>query len=153
MMRDLRKLKGQGGLTMIEIIAVLLIIGIITAIAISRMSNRSDYDLPSQVEVIKNHLRYAQTRAMNTDTVWGITFDSQTTYYLFQGAGNTTPVPIPGENATKVNLTVKKSSLKITSNTPQTITFNAYGSPGSTTLTVGTTGGSITVTKNTGFIP
>jgi hypothetical protein len=59
---------------------------------------------------------------------------------------------MPGEDAATVSLTTKKSGLTISS-APQRITFDGYGSPGTTTLTVTTNGGNITVTKNTGFIP
>lgn len=137
---------------MIEIIVVLLIIGIISAIAISRMSGTDAYDLASQLDVVKGHLRLAQARSMGTSSEWGINFDSATTYYLFQGAGSTTPVQIAGEDSTTVSLTARNSGLTITS-APQRITFDAYGSPGTATITISTNGGNITVTKNTGFIP
>jgi len=143
---------GESGFTMIEIIAVLLIIGIIAVVVVSRMSKTSDYDLASQVEVVKAHLRLAQSRAMSSSSPWGININSTKTYYLFKGDAPATPVQLLGENNATVSLTTKQSGLVITS-APQTITFDAYGSPGATTLTVNTNGGNITVTKNTGFIP
>ncbi len=144
---------GKRGFTMLEIIAVLLILGIIAAVVASRMANTAAYDLSSQVEVLKAHLRLAQSRAMGSGSPWGINFVTSTTYYLFEGNGSTTPVQLPGEDNATVNLTTKKSGLTIGS-APQRITFDAYGSPGATTLTVTTNGGvNITVTKNTGFIP
>ena len=154
MKRALRQAEGQCGFTMIELIAVLLIIGIIATVAAVRMSNTKPYDLASQVEVVKNHLRYAQVRAMNTNTYpnWGINFDSATTYYLFQRTGSNTRVLIPGENDATVDLVAKKSALTIT--TGGRVTFDSYGSPGSANdITIATNGGTITVTKNTGFIP
>lgn len=142
----------KGGFTMIEVVAALLIIGIISAVAVTRMMSTSAYDLSSELEVVKNHLRYAQIRAMNTDSVWGINFTSSTTYYLFQGANSPTAVLLPGENTTTVNL-APKSALQITPPSGGRVTFDSYGSPGGTTITIGTTGGTITVEKNTGFIP
>ena len=150
MKRTVRNSFGKGGFTLIEVVAVLLILGIVAAVVAVRMSDTSAYDLASQVEVVKNHLRYAQIRAMNTDTVWGINFTGPTTYYLFKGAD--TKVLLPGEDSTIINLAAKKSGLTITSGA-QTITFDAYGSPGSATITIATSGGTITVTQNTGFIP
>jgi prepilin-type N-terminal cleavage/methylation domain-containing protein len=141
------------GFTLIEIIAVLIILAIISAVAVPRIIGTSDSDLSSQVEVVKNHIRYAQTRAMNTDAQWGINFSSATTYYLFQGVGSTTPVLLPGEDNATVNLTTKKSALTITPPTGGSVTFDSYGSPGSATTTITTNGGTITVTRNTGFIP
>jgi len=147
-----RRTIGKTGFTMIEIVAVLLILGIITAVVVSRMANTTAYDLSSQMEVLKAHLRLAQSRAMGSSSPWGINFATSTTYYLFQGTGSTTPVLILGEDNATVDLTIKKSGLTIGS-TPQRITFDAYGSPGTTTITVTTNGGNITVTKGTGFIP
>jgi len=153
MKRTVRTAFGKGGFTMIEAIVVLVILGIFAAVVAVRMSDTSAYDLSSQVEVVKNHLRYAQIRAMNTDTVWGINFTSATTYYLFQGVGSATPVLIPGEDSVTIDLTAKKSGLTITPPTGGRVTFDSYGSPGSATIAIATNGGTITVTQNTGFIP
>jgi MSHA pilin protein MshC len=147
-----KKIKNQHGFTMIEVISVLIIIGIIAAVAIIRMTNTSEFDLASQVEVIKGHLRLAQSRAMGTGSPWGINFNTATTYHLFQGSATTTPVLLLGEDNVTVNLTAKKSKLSITS-APLVITFDAYGSPGSNTINLVTSAGNITITGNTGFIP
>ncbi|PKN52249.1 MAG: hypothetical protein CVU55_08160 [Deltaproteobacteria bacterium HGW-Deltaproteobacteria-13] len=169
MKRAVKQINGHGGFTMIEVISVLVIIGIIAVVAIVRMTSTANYDLASQVEVVKAHLRLAQVRAMNSGTInnpstyWGINF-SATSYYLFKGVGSTTPVLIPGENDATVNLTTKKSRLTIT---PNIIIFDAYGSPVDTSgipvtanITLATNCGNITpncgaitITKNSGFIP
>ena len=148
----MRRIIGNAGFTMIEIVAVILILGIIAAVVGSRMTDTAAYDLSSQREVVKAHLRLAQSRAMSSGSPWGINFATSTTYYLFQGDGSTTPVQLLGEDNATVSLTTKNSGLTISS-TPQRITFDSYGSPGTTTVTVTTSGGNITVTKNTGFIP
>jgi MSHA pilin protein MshC len=142
----------QDGFTMVEIIAVLLILAILATVVISRMSGTGSYDLASQVDVLKAQLRLAQARAMGTSRPWGINFASTTTYYLFDGVGSTTPVQIPEEESATVDLAAKGSALTVGS-APQRITFDAYGSPGTATLTVTTSGGNITITKNTGYIP
>jgi len=152
MKRTLRQAVGNGGFTMIEVISVFVIIGIISAVAISKMSNTTAYDYSSQLEVIKGHLRLAQSRALGSGSPWGINFTSSTTYNLFNGTATTTAIQLLGEDNATVNLTKKKSALRITS-APQTITFDAYGSPGTATITVQTNAGNITVTENTGYIP
>lgn len=158
MKRALRQSVGKDGFTMIEVIAVLVILGILSAVVAVKMSGTSAVDLASQVEAVKGHLRYAQTRAMNSNmVVWGINFNSTTSYYLFQGVGSTTAVQLPGEASATISLTAKKSELTIT---PVRVTFNEFGSPcdaSGTPLTadaaVTTSGGTITIKKNTGFIP
>lgn len=143
------------GFSLVEVITVLIVIGIVAAFVIVRMMDTSTADLTSQVDVIKNHLRYAQSRAMATASPWGVTFATGKTYFLFKGSAPSTPVVFPGEDNATVDLSAKKSALTITSASaaPQTITYDAYGSPGNTTITVTTNGGNIIVTKNTGFIP
>lgn len=144
--------RGTGGFTMIEIISVLIIIGIVTTVVIVRLNNTRDYDLVSQLEVVKAHLRLAQIRAMSSSSSYGINFNSATTYYLFNADAPATQILIPGENDPTVTLTSKKTSLSISS-APHVISFDSFGSPGSNTITITTNAGNITITKNTGFIP
>ncbi len=152
MKRTVRTAFGQGGFTLIEVVAILLVLGILAAVAVVRISDTGQSDLISQVDVIKTHLRYAQNRAMTTGSPWGVTFSAGgKTYFLFDGTDPSTPVLFLGEENETVSLTVKKSALTITS-APQTITFDGYGSSGGANITVTTNGGNIVVTKNTGFI-
>ena len=142
--------QNQRGFTIIEVIAVLVIIGIIAVFAVVQFSATTSYDLASQMEAVKAHLRLAQQRALASGSPWGINFNS-TTYYLFNNTAPTTPVQLPGVDGATVSLS-GKSSLTITS-APQTVTFDGYGSPGAANVIVTTNGGNITVTQNTGFIP
>jgi len=139
------------GFTMLEVIAVLVIIGIIAAVAIARIGTTAAYTLDSQAEVVKNHLRYAQSRAMATGNVWGINFTSGTTYHLFQGTATGVALQILGENSPTVD--ISGSGLVITPPSPPTVAFDGYGSPGATTIPIATNGKTITVTRNTGYIP
>ena len=155
MIRKLKNKHNHQGFTMIEVIAVLIIVGILAVVAAVKMSNTSDFDLASQLEVVKGHLRLAQAKALGSGSNWGINFTNSTTYYMHQATAPSTPVLMIGENNATVDLSTKKSALRITSATsaPQQIEFDAFGSAGATTLTVATNGGNITITKNTGFIP
>jgi len=139
-------INSKQGFTLIEIIAVLLILSVMTAVAISNMGSSTDaVKLQAEADMIKSHLRYAQSRAMNSDSNWGIRFVTTKTYQLFKGTSATLKT-LPGENSTTVTL----STLQVT---PATVTFNNLGSPDTTT--VSTTPGAYTITlnANTGFIP
>jgi MSHA pilin protein MshC len=58
--------KNNNGFTMLEVIAVLIILGIITAFVVSRgINNRAE--LSSENEITKAHLRYAQCMALAND--------------------------------------------------------------------------------------
>ena len=157
---------------MIEIIAVLLVISIIGAAAvISGGYSTSDYDLTSQTEIIKGHLRYAQARAMNTDIVWGIDFSSATTYSLFKyTGGSNVPVDLPGEASSTVVFQDGNGNPTGMTVTVATVSFDSRGKPytgeppaqtlqnegdGWRTITLSYEGGTetIRITNNTGFIP
>jgi prepilin-type N-terminal cleavage/methylation domain-containing protein len=139
----------EKGFTFLEVIAVIIIIGIIGAIALSRVSSTVNYGRIGEWDKVKGHLRYAQGRAIRTDSTWGIRFNSATTYWLFQNV-DTNQIRITGEDQDAIPVTL--SQLSVTS-APQTITFDRFGSPGAADITVATSGGNITVTANTGFIP
>jgi len=158
-------LKQNKGFTLIETIAVLVILGIVAAVTISRGMN-TEIDLVAQTEAIRTHLRYAQTRAMATDVsiasapTWGLrTNAGGTGYWLYDQNG--TAVSLPGENNTAISL----ANIGLTALTPFNISFNDWGVPfnGTTgaaltadfTITVsdGTDTRTITITQVTGFIP
>ena len=60
------------GFTLIEIITVLLVISIVSAVIVNRLMDTS-VELIAQTDVIKTHLRYAQSRAMSSNAYGGFT--------------------------------------------------------------------------------
>lgn len=155
--------RDQMGFTPLEVLVVLIIIGIISVIVIGR-SDIGQTDLLAQTEVIKSHIRYAQSRSMSSDRIWGIRCDATgQSYWLFvDGDPINQKRDLPGEESDTVDLMQYKLTL-----TPTTLTFNHRGSPCSDnngqaflannlSLTLSTGGGTTTtilVTRNTGFIP
>ena len=80
-------LKETKGFTLIEVILVMVIIVIISALIITRSRDLST-GLISQTEIMKTHLRYAQTLAMSAggSAVFGIKCSATPNeYWLFQG--------------------------------------------------------------------
>ncbi len=160
-------LRGQGGFTFIEIISVLLILGVISYFVATRLFLDDAPTQRGEFELLKNHLRYAQSRAMNSEDVWGIKWGTSKRCWLFKWAdGVDTVKRLPGVESSDGVLEV--TSIQV-SGTPIVIAFDAFGtpcSPGATcsALTTsrsisvqsaagGSAVGTITVTKNTGFIP
>ena len=139
---------------------VLLILGVISYFAATRLFSGDAPSQGAEMELLKNHLRYAQARAMNTERDWGIFFESATNkYFLFRGDAPGVPVRLPGAESADGKITLRSFTFRRVHNSPieNTVLFRSAenGSPGAVTLTVQfmETGGDITVTKNTGFIP
>jgi len=137
----------QRGFTFLEVLAIIVVVGILAAIAVSRINSTDTYAISSELDKVQSHLRYAQGKAIRTNSNWGIRFNSSNTYWLFQ-TNTANKKAITGEDQNDITL----SKLTITS-APQTITFDGFGSPGAADITVSTSGGNITVAANTGFIP
>jgi len=153
----------EKGFTLVEIIAVLLVMGILAVIALTRMASTSDVDNKVQAEALKSHIRYVQLRAMNTDpqaancnSPYGIHM-SKGSYFMFKECNKDNKVILPGSETNQVYL----DNLTLSVN-DKDITFDSYGRPcsdlkGDTlyttdqTIALGTQ--TITITKNTGFVP
>jgi len=61
-----RQVKNQGrqrGFTMLEVIAVIVIVAILLAVAVSRVVSTQNISALTEADVLKMHLRYAQLRA------------------------------------------------------------------------------------------
>ena len=144
---------------MLEVIAVLIILGIITAFVVSRGTNIKA-ELSSEIEIIKAHLRYAHCLALANDIYsWRITLSSGSPDYYTLSKINksdgteTSPINLPNEDSPTHAL---PSGISITSGLG-TVTFDEWGSPGTTTLNItlsdqASNSETIRITKNTGFI-
>jgi MSHA pilin protein MshC len=132
------------GFTLIEIIAVLVIIGIMSAVAVTIFSSLDKYKLISEVEILKTHLRYAQSRAMSDTVSWGIVLNGNR-YTLLRDNAATSNLPNENSNTHYLQEGVTVSG--------DDVTFDTWGSPGiQATITVGGSK-TVTITANTGFIP
>jgi MSHA pilin protein MshC len=153
-----KKAADNRGFTLIEVIAVLIILGIIAAVVVSRgMSSQND--LITQADIVKTHLRFAQLKALADDSTststWGIAF-SGTSYTLYNN-GVAASINLPGDNG---NSHTFPSGVTVADTT---VTFNSWGSPadssgtpltGNTTVTLSQGGvtTTINIANNTGYI-
>ncbi len=80
------KTQKHAGFTLIEVIAVLLIMGILSVVIVTRWNLR-DTEQIGQIEVIKSHLRYAQSRAMSSSSNWYVYFETTPAQYTLYNQG------------------------------------------------------------------
>ena len=142
-------LDNSNGFTLLEVICVLLLIGIVTTVVLSRTMDHS-VELIAEMEVVKGHLRYAQARAMNSSQSWGINFSSSS--YTLEENGATSVTALPGLNGAICTLAEGTLSSSV-----NPIIFNQWGNPGATPITVTISDSnesqSFTISPLTGFIP
>ncbi|MEN6507927.1 MAG: prepilin-type N-terminal cleavage/methylation domain-containing protein [Smithella sp.] len=162
-MSKIEKNINREGFTLLELITVILILGVMASFVAVKFLSISAANLYSETDVIKSHLRYAQTRAMNTNSVWGINISSTTQYSLFQNGNTSNVVILPGQEMSTVTL---PTGVNFSSSTLGVVSFDTWGKPYSDaagtippsvsrviTLVYGGDTKSITITQNTGFIP
>jgi MSHA pilin protein MshC len=155
------------GFTLIEVIAVLLIIAIIAVVVISRGTSTAEIDINAQAEALKSHIRYAQIRAMNMTSMtpydpdtgegcnatFGISTTSNT-YFMFRDCSTGNKVVLPGASGDTITL---KSGMTINT---ETFSFDTWGRPctdpnkGITPATADINlGHGVIITRNTGYVP
>ncbi len=165
--------KNENGFSLVEIIAALVIVVIISTVVISR-SGSFTTDLVSQTEILKVHLRHAQSLGMigsDPSAVYGIKCDTNF-YWMFKGIDPDLNILMLTDdqryntnNDGKLDLTPKKIAI----GTAFTVIFDQRGipyrsytnetdnDPYSEDLLIDVTKAgdveTITVTLHTGFIP
>ena len=141
-------LKNRAGFSLIEIIAVLVLVAIVSVVVVARAGGLGNAaSLQADVGALKSHLRYAQMRAMSDTVPWS-TVIGGSSYTLFRDGA---PSPLPGGDSETYFFAGGVSA------TAATVTFDDWGIPaeGAVSITLSGAGGSVTVTvtENTGFVP
>lgn len=128
------------GFTLLELIAILLVVVIIATFMITKTPSASLYSLSSVTEQLRRDIRYTQTLATSLNTNYSIVL-STNSYAI-------SPTPPSGAYSVTMPAGITLS--------PVTITFTSMGAPTSaTTITVTASGvgtDTFTVTAETGFI-
>lgn len=147
----------QAGVTFIEILVVLVLLGILTAMVITRSTNVDNVDKRVKTIRLQDHIRYAQSLAMKQNTPWGVKSDGAG-YWLFSGtnpdaAGNRGVFP------SEENTTLSFDGID-----SFTLIFDGYGRPYtvyqtadsnipvSTDMSIQSGGHTTTLSPETGFV-
>jgi len=144
-------IRNKAGFSLLEVVTVLVILSIVGVVVATRLMDTS-VELIAQTDAIKAHLRYAQSRAMSSNVIWGIAFDGST-YSLFKNGDTTDTDFLPGEDSKTLPL---PSGISISP--AQVVAFDSWGKPyDNPSGTSAHSGGQIDVlpvviTRNTGFI-
>ena len=165
MRQFIKNANGNQGFTMIEIVVVLVVLFILSAVVIGRYTTADSNALMAETNGLKANLRYAQIRALG-DTLqpnsnnprWELEIANATSYALYRRGddGVRVSVNLPSEVLSSPTHALP-TGVTLTSGVGLVITFDDWGSPGSSnisiSLTQGTQSSTISITRNTGFIP
>ena len=158
----------SAGFTLTELIVMMLVIAIISAIALPRMGN-APVLVSTQAEQLAGDIRYVQTLAMTQGQRYIISFPSATSYRFLDVAGNPVVHPVTGSNAAitlGANVTLALQTpiappgnalefdgLGVPYSVTTPATFNgALTQPATIKLTKDTETRSVTVTQETGRV-
>ncbi len=144
------KHKGTRGFTLIEVIATLLLLGVVSALVIPRMVETSA-GVIAEADRMRANLRFAQTLAMSANTAaWAVRIESGS-YQLLRN-GEPSPIGWPDGSGT---VRVLHPDVQVAGGTGL-LEFDTMGAPSSTytiNLSDGVRVETVTVTGFTGLIP
>ncbi len=150
----------SSGFTIIELIAVVVIIAIAALIAIPMMSSASGTQLRSAANMIAADLEYAKSMAISRQKTYKVIFDKNTESYRIEDETSVIghPVKIGSDYVVNFSADSRVSEVDIVSvnfNSNEKVEFNYLGSPdngGVISIAAGTVTMTITVEPVTGFI-
>ena len=145
-----------GGFTLIEVITVIVIIGILSAVLLTRKAERSG-ELSGRLAELRSQLRFVQLSAMKSGVPYiAMRFDGAKYWAEYS---NSTNMTLPGENATGIIVSDKSMTMTPAFNlrfdslgVPYDGTGAKLASPQIITITVGGGTGNCTVTPETGYV-
>ena len=148
---EMWSLKNRNGFTLIELVIVIILLGIIAAVAIPKI-NTDAGQVPPAADIVASDIQYTQMYAMTNNTSSCITLATNTATYNYAGtyaAGACTGGATRNLASVGANVTISAG---------QTIAFNSLGEPyglaAAATITVASGGNTknITVSPYTGKV-
>ena len=137
---------------MLEIVAVLVILGAMTAVAISRFTDIGARDV-AVTNTLKAHLRYAQLRAMGDTEPWGIEIEADS--YKLVSDNTSIPGPnLPGDDTSEnddLDVDLSPVTIRFSAARGQPIDSDNSVVSENQNINIGSNQ-TITITAETGFI-
>ncbi|MBU1053666.1 MAG: hypothetical protein KKC46_07535 [Proteobacteria bacterium] len=155
---------------MFELVIVLILLSIFATVVASRFGSNG-VEIITNTDILKSHLRYAQIKAMgdilqpnSNKSRWEIYIPDTTSYTLYRRNDSDVRIGFNLPDETPLSPTHTLLSGVTLASSRDTIAFNDWGIPvdGSgdplsadvtITLSDGSQTASLTITKNTGYIP
>ena len=146
--------QNRPGFTLLETISVLVILGVLAAVAVAAMTSNDTVKSAAEIQTLKGHLRFAQYKSMSDTVPWGL--DIQAGSYTLLRDGADASIYLPGEDS---NTHTFPESLTLSGDLG-IYSFDLRGIPyrGGTKLASDASlslpdAPAVTITRETGFIP
>ena len=146
--------KGHRGFTLVELITIMVILGILAAVAVPRFFDRGTFDSRRFSEEVRATLRLAQKLAIaqRRNVCVNVTPAAPSNLTINVTNAASCDTPLPGDNG-NYHVTAKGNASLIQPAAATTITFNAQGSPGAANIILQVnTEPPITVWGETGYV-
>lgn len=146
----------QEGFTLVELIAVMVVVAVLAAVAVPRLTGNQAFDDLKFMGQVEAALRYAQKSAIAKRRLVCVAFaaDSVTLRYKSSEGAGSCDSDLPGPAGEAAPFTVSAPSGITLSPLPADFSFNALGQPSARTVVAFSGGNSrqITVEAETGYV-
>jgi MSHA pilin protein MshC len=143
-------MKRQAGFTLIELVMVLIILGILSAVVIAKFTDKAGFQSRGFADQVQTSLRYAQKIAIAQRRYVCVAFTA-TSVSLSIGTTNACGTPLQSLTGSGNYVVTSPASSITISPVPATLYFNALGQPSAATAVV-IGGSTTTVEAETGYV-